>query len=274
MNTRPIAPAVIAALVAAVLLSAPVAAAPTVTCDYTASNHRVKATISGGGPITLSRDSRSRIKFNGIWCDNAATVYNTDQINVFAGDGDQIITVNTKANGGFQPGFTDEAGSSDEVEISISLGNGSADGVDLQNDGSAVHYVAGRSSGSFALLGRVNVNANEATGVDADITMIIGIEQLLLVGSDGGDTFSGAGGYGTGESYIGYMRMFGNGGPDTLIGGAAHDWIYAGAGADTLKGGGGPDYLDSKDGTGGEQVLGGPGDDTCNVDVTDLTTSC
>jgi hypothetical protein len=274
VNTRPIALAVSAALVAVVVLCAPVAAAPAVTCDYTASNHRVKATISGGGPITLSRDSRSRIKFNDIWCDNAATVYNTDQINVFGGDSDQIVTVNTKKNGGFQPGFTNESGSSDEVEISISLGNGNADGVNLQGDGSSLHYVAGRSSGSFALLGRVNFNANEATGVDADITLIVGIEQLVMVGGGGGDTFSGAGGYGTGESYIGYMRMFGNDGPDVLTGGAAHDWIYAGAGIDTIKGGAGPDYLDSKDGTGGEQVSGGGGNDTCNVDAGDLKTSC
>jgi Ca2+-binding RTX toxin-like protein len=265
-----------ATLVASVqLLSvATPAAGASVNCVYTASNHRAKVTISGGGFVTLSRDSLSRIKVNGTWCDNAATVYNTDQINVFANDGDQIVIVDTKANGGFQPGFTNEAGSSDEVEISISLGNGKADGVDLHSDGSAVHFVAGRSSGSFALLGRINFNANEATGVDADITMIVGIEQLVMVGSGGEDTFSGAGGYGTGESYIGRMRMFGNDGPDTLVGGAAADWIYAGAGADTLKGGSGPDYLDSKDGTGGEQVFGGPGNDTCNVDITDQTTSC
>jgi Ca2+-binding RTX toxin-like protein len=265
-----------ATLVASVQLlsvATPTAGA-SVNCVYTASNHRIKVTISGGGFVTLSRDSLSRIKVNGIWCDNAATVYNTDQINVFAGDGDQIVIVNTKQNGGFQPGFTNEAGSSDEVEFSISLGNGNADGVDLQSDSSSVHFVAGRSSGSFALLGRVNLNANEATGVDADMTLIVGIEQLVLVGSGGGDTFSGAGGYGTGESYTGRMRMFGNDGSDTLVGGAAADWIYAGAGADTLKGGSGADYLDSKDGTGGEQVFGGPGNDTCNVDAADLATSC
>jgi Ca2+-binding RTX toxin-like protein len=266
-----------ATLVASVqLLSvASPAAAASVTCTYTASNQRVKATISGTGYVTLERDSRSRIKAAGIWCGNAATVYNTDQINVFAGDGNQQVTVLTKQNGGFQPGFTDEPGNSDEVEISISLGNGDSDTVAVQGGDASEHYVAGRSSGSFALLGRVNVNANEATGMDGDITLILGIEQLRLYGMSGGDTLSGDGGYGTGQSFNAPMYVSGSDGSDTLIGGAAADEVYGGAGPDTLKGGAGPDYLKAMDGIqGNDAVFGGAGVDICETDPGDQETSC
>ena len=275
MNTRSIALAVSAALCAAVLLCAPVSAAPSVTCDYTASNHKVKATIHGSGYVTLGRDSMSRIKFGGIWCDNAATVYNTDQINVFAGAGDQALTVSVKANDGFQPGFTDERGSSNEVEISISLGGGDNDVVNIAGEGAADHFVAGRSSGGLGLLGRINTNADESTGLDADITLIVGIEHLTLFGNGGADTLSGAGGFGTGESYAAHMYISGVDGADILTGGAAADWIYGGPGPDTLKGGPGPDYLNTQDGVpGNDEAFGGMGADSCVTDPGDATTSC
>jgi Ca2+-binding RTX toxin-like protein len=273
--TRRIAIAVSAALAAAVLLCPSVSAAPSVTCDYIQSSHKVKATIHGSGYVTLGRDNMSRIKFSGIWCDNAATVYNTDQINVFAGDGDQALTVNVKANDGFQPGFTDERGSSNEVEISISLGGGDHDLVNIVGEGAADHFVAGRSSGSLGLLGRVNANADESSGLDADITLIVGIEQLTLFGNGGADTLSGAGGYGTGESYVAHMYISGVDGADSLTGGEAADNIYGGPGMDTLKGGPGPDYLNSQDGVqGNDEVFGGIGNDSCVTDPGDSKTSC
>jgi hypothetical protein len=275
MKIRSIALAVSAALSVTALLWTPVSAALSVTCGYTASNHRVKATITGVGYVTLARDSRSRIRVNGIWCGNAATVNNTDQINVFAGDGNQQVTVLTKQNGGLQPGFTDEPGNSDEVEISISLGNGDSDTVAIQGGDASEHYVAGRSSGSLALLGRVNVNANEATGMDGDVTLILGIEQLRLYGMGGGDTLSGDGGYGTGQSLNAPMYVSGGDGSDTLIGGAAADEVYGGAGPDTLKGGAGPDYLIAMDGIqGNDAAFGGTGVDICEIDPGDQTTSC
>jgi hypothetical protein len=264
------------ALVATFLLVPPVAQASSVTCTYSASDHKVKATLTGPGYNTLSRDATSRIKVNGVWCGNAATVYNTDLIKVFAGDGGQALTVNTKGNGGFQPGFTDEPGYSDEVEISISLGGGDNDVVTIQGgESTSDHFVAGRSSGGFALLGRVNFNADEATGVDADVTLVLGIETLSFFGGGGGDTMSGTGGYGTGESYNAHMDINGGDGPDTLTGGAADDSIFGGAGADALKGGPGPDYLNTHDGVqGNDTAQGGNGADTCITDPGDSKTSC
>jgi hypothetical protein len=250
------------------------AAAASVTCSYNANQHKVTATLTGNGYYTLGRDSMSRIKVGNIWCGNAATVYNTDHIYVFAGDGDQALSLNVKANGGFQPGFTDERGSSNEVEISVNLGGGDNDVVSIVGQGASDHFVAGRSSGGFALLGRVNVNANESTGLDADITLVIGVEQLTLFGNGGADTLSGAGGFGTGESYPANLYINGVDGADILTGGAADDWIIGGAGLDVLKGGPGPDYLNSQDGAGGDQVFGGLGNDTCTVDPGDSTTSC
>jgi hypothetical protein len=265
-----------ATLVASVQLmsvAAPAAAA-SVTCTYSASQHKVTATLTGNGYYPLGRDTMSRIKVGTIWCGNAATVYNTDHIYVFAGDGDQAVSLDVKANGGFQHGFTDERGSSDEVEISINLGGGDNDVVSIIGQGADDHFVAGRSSGGFGLLGRVNVNANESTGLDADITLVIGVEYLTLYGNGGADTLSGAGGFGTGESYIAKMSINGVGGADILTGGAAADWLIGGDGPDVLKGGPGPDNLNSQDGAGGDQVFGGGGNDTCTVDPGDQTTSC
>lgn len=261
--------AIVGALVGLLAGAAPAGAA-TASCDYTASNHKLKIVLSGSGTKTLSRAADGKILIGTFWCDSA-TVTNTDKIVVLAGENSQFLTIDL-ANGGFKPGFTNEAGSSDEIEISISLGGGSDD-LYIKGTDNSENIVVGKSSG-FAVLGRVNLNAGESTGVDADVTLIIGIEGVVVFGYGAADTISGGGGAGTGDAFASFMRIEGGNGPDDLTGSSVHDTIYGDAGLDVLKGLGGNDELDATDGAGGDQIFGGKGVDDCLIDPGDQVTGC
>lgn len=228
-----------------VYISPPAIAAPTVTCDWTATGHKVKVSISGTGDTRVARSASGRINVNGIWCDGIATVTNTDKITVLAGAGDQSLTLYLD-NGGFQPGFTPEIGDSQEIEISVSLGGGASDTLRVFGSSGADHVIAGKSSG-FGAIGRINLNTDELDGIDADLTLIVGIEFVRLFGFNGADAISAAGGGGTGAAAEFSVQIVGGDGPDVLTGGAAHDYVIGGGGGDVLKGGAGPDTLDAKD---------------------------
>jgi Ca2+-binding RTX toxin-like protein len=263
--------ALAATLMASVqLVSAPEPAAAATTCDYTASNHKVRVVLSGGGGW-ISRSIGDHIMVNNVWCDGVATVYNTNTIVVLGGAGTQILGIHLDY-GGFKPGFTNEPGTSDEIEISVSLG-GDSDSLNIRGSGVGDNIVVGKSSG-FAVLGRMNLNAYETTGVDADLTLIVGIEEIVLYGKGGNDTISGAGGAGTGDAATHMLKIAGDDGADTLTGGAVGDKIGGGQGTDVMKGGAGPDWLDAQDGAGGDSVYGGTGADTCVLDAGDSATSC
>ena len=268
--------ATLAAMTTLGLGVAPASAAISWTCDYTASNHQVRLTLSGSGLVLVARDG-SRITVDFTWCESKATVFNTDQIVILAGDGDQHVAIQLFAVGssdtGFQPGHTDEPGSSDEIEIAVSLGGGN-DKLSISSSDDPDNIVLGRSSGRF-VMGAINLNAQEATGVDNDLKMTFGIETVEVAGRGGNDKVSAAGGFGTGERFGYAVRLIGGDGNDNLTGGAAGDYLSGGYGNDTLKGGPGPDYLDSSDGvSGNDTVQGGTGFDTCDTDAGDSRTSC
>ena len=246
------------------------ASAATASCEYTGSNHKLKITISGTGVKTLSRARNGNIFVDAAWC-GRATVTNTDRIIVLAGASSQFLNIDLN-NGGFKPGFTNEPGSSDEIEISISLG-GNSDDVYITGTDNSDNIVVGKSSGYF-VLGRINFNAAEATGVDADVTLILGIENVTVFGHGGADTISGGGGAGTGDTFALFMRIEGGNGPDDLTGSSVHDTIYGDAGLDVLYGLAGADELDATDGAGGDQIFGGKGVDNCLADPGDTVTNC
>lgn len=262
--------ALVATLVASLqLVSAPMPAAAATSCDYNPSNHKVKVNANAGGYI--KRSITGNIIVNGVWCGGVATVDNTDTIVVLAGAGTQIFSIYLDYSG-FRPGYTDEPGNSDEIEMSVSLGGGT-DSLNIIGSGAADNIVVGKSSG-LAVLGKLNLNATESRGVDADLTLIVGIEEVVIYGKDGADTISGAGGAGTGEPANFTLKLAGDDGADILTGGAVGDKIAGGPGADVMKGGAGPDWLDAQDGTGGDSVFGGTGADTCLLDAGDTATSC
>lgn len=267
----------------------PVAVASSWTCDYFPSTDRVRVVITGSGQTSVLENG-GQIWVNSTWCDNVATITNTDRISILAGAGDQELNINWNGQG-FRPGVTNEAGDSDEIEFSISLGPGTDElYISLPSIPDTVR--AGKSSGAY-VAGRVNLNAAETTGVDADITLVVGIEGVSINGSGGNDILSGAGGAGTGDAFTIPLTLYGHIGNDTvtggtasdtlegadgndiLTGGASGDDINGGPGSDTLKGGSGPDVLYAVDGVlGNDEVYGGTGVDTCLADRGDLKTSC
>jgi Ca2+-binding RTX toxin-like protein len=252
----------------------PVVGAPpaSVTCDFVHSNHKVKLTLEGSGTILVARGTDGNIYVNGVWCDDEANVFNTDKITILAGEGDQTVVL-LLGDGGFKPGYTDEQWSSDEIEFAISLGGGNADILDIRGSEVADYIRAGTSSG-FAM-GALNLNAKESRGVDADVTMIIGIEHVYIFGLAGVDTISGNGGAGTGDPAEFRLFISGMDNPDFLTGGAASDLIVGGNGGDLIKGGAGPDFLNGKDGVeGNDELRGGPDDDNCQADQGDTLISC
>lgn len=128
-----------------------------------------------------SRDAAGRILVDGAWCDNDATVQNTDRIAIFAGYGDQGVDLWLR-EGGFKPGLTNEAGNSDEIEIAVSLGGG-ADRLSFTgNDQAADNLRFGASSGPY-VVGGANLNAGESTGVDEDLFTIVGTEHVSVYGN-------------------------------------------------------------------------------------------
>lgn len=112
----------------------------------------------------------------------------------------------------------------------------------------------------------VNLNADEADGIDADVTMN-GVTSLYLSRGGHDNTIIGSGGGATPDVPVGVpMEVTGNlGGNDLIIGGSADDRLYGLAGLDLIDGGGGNDLIIGDGGaptpTDGDMLTGGPGRD-------------
>jgi hypothetical protein len=68
-------------------------------------------------------------------------------------------------------------------------------------------------------------------------------------------------------------RLTGRKGKDKLGGGGGNDFVKGGKGKDKHKGGAGNDSLDAVDRRADKSVSGGPGNDTCRIDMADLAVS-
>jgi Ca2+-binding RTX toxin-like protein len=88
------------------------------SCSFDAGTATVTAVIGSGDNATLIRNG-SAIDFDGAPC-GAATVTNTDQINISAPDPNTAETLTiSEAQGTFAPGKTPEPDGSDEIEIGV-----------------------------------------------------------------------------------------------------------------------------------------------------------
>jgi Ca2+-binding RTX toxin-like protein len=210
------------------------------TCTFDKQQAIVTVTVTGG---LIMRVNGGTIELGGVPCTTgggvAATVTNTDTINVTGDGNDQLFPIGLELP--FAPGKTDEPGGSDEIEWSIDLGGGD-DLLDLfgADTGDAIQISAAD----------MNLNADETT-LDSDGTFA-GVESLAVFAGHGDDVVDATG-------FAGDAELHGSDGSDTVTGGSGPDRIYGEDGDDTLAGGLGNDSLD--DGAGDDSSNGGSGDD-------------
>ena len=251
----------------------PSAAGGQVSCTYTPGNARVRVEMTGFVGAKIGRDPFGAIYVTGTSSCDGATVQNTDSIYVIGDDGNQNANIDMR-NGGLKPGLTNEPGTSDEIEIVLFL-NAGTDSLTISGSDQAENIRFGRPASGF-VVGNVNLNAGEATGVDADLILQAGTENVGVSAEGGADTVSGLGGAGTGQEFTLRMSLHGNNGGDKLTGGAAGDALWGDDGGDTLKGRGANDYLDTEDGISGNDTADGGGgrNDICITDAGDTQISC
>ena len=176
-----------------------------------------------------------------------ATVYNTDQINVYVKGGEVTFTIDQTA-GAFEPGaMTTEPLGAPEIEFEV---DGGEPGATLRVLGTSFEdSIVLRDDTSYD-----DVNLYD-TGIDLNgdgDSDIVGYDlgSYQIFGGEGGDTVDGTG------SSIGIKSFYGGLGNDTLAGSPGNDALFGDSGADSLQGGPGNDSMD-----------GGSGIDTADFSV-------
>jgi hypothetical protein len=255
------------------------------SCTYDSTSHTVTATLTSatrgrlvvgpGGAIQSGDDAGTTATSCGT-----ATVTNTNTINVTGySDAEQVII--DLRGGAFAPGFTAESGSSSEIEFNINLGSvpsswaaAATERLVIVGGNGADHVSVVCATAVTCGNRRVNLNADETTGVDFDVTLAgtgfgsPGVEFDLGDGNDTIDTDP------PGSVQAAFpLTEIGGAGADLLEGGAGPDTIIGGAGADTIHAGPGDDQVNADDGT-ADSVDCGPGVDVASLDSSDSSTGC
>jgi RTX calcium-binding nonapeptide repeat (4 copies) len=256
------------AIAAMFAIPAVVAASGTATCDYNATSHEVTVAITGDVMPYLGRDTAGHITLNNAWCDNAATVTNTDSVIVTGDVASQGISIGL-ANKGFKPGRTDEAGKSDEIEFTINLGGGTMDTLTFVGTDAVNKIDLGQNNSQFGIVRRINLNAGETTGIDSDVA-VINVEKVTVITYGGNDVVRARGKAGTGpDAFSLPLWVYGGPGDDIIKGGEAADHLYGDQGKDKVWGFGNGDSVVLNDGEGGDVGYGGAGIDDCIYDPGD-----
>jgi RTX calcium-binding nonapeptide repeat (4 copies) len=254
----------IVALAAMIAIPSPVAAS--LGCSYDPTTHRMTVSIGGPNSYDLTRNTIGQILIDGSGC--GATVTNTDLIVVNGDAGSQGIGIDLN-NGGFSPGFTDEPGTSDEIEFAIKLGGGNADEVTIIGTDNVDRIDLGQTATARGVVQRINLNSGETTGIDWDVAMI-GVEKVTVKGNKGADVIRARGQADSGPNPFGLPLVIrGGSGDDIIKGGDAGDQLWGDAGKDQIWGYGGADTIRMDDGTGGDVGYGGTGADTVMKDAGD-----
>jgi Ca2+-binding RTX toxin-like protein len=254
------------------LLIPAAASADTATCTYNAATHTAAVAVTSDTGLAASMGIRQSdgdlLVQSGLGSTpcGAATRTNTDTITV--------TSVNAAIHGSifrvamsvpFTPGFTDEPGSSDEIEMSFDFSSGGRWYLTPTGAGSSMPF-------NLALGGnQLNLNAGETDGIDPDAA-VNGAFTVFVEGSLAGDTVLGNGAAGTsGTAFATRMVVSSGPGPDFIVGGKRADDLSGGLDADRILGGKGKDYLKGEGGidalfgnSGNDKLLGGPGKDRLN----------
>lgn len=253
------------------VLPASRASADQASCSFSPAAHTATITVtSGTGPAAwISIRSSDGALIVGSSAGSgpcaAATRNNLDSI--------VVNSVNAATTGSlfyvypgvpFAPGFTDEPGSSDEIEMAFNLSSGGRWYLGLAAAGTATPLDL--SLGGNA----INLNRSEPDGIDADAT-VTGIAYVYLLGSTGPDVVTAGGGPGTPGPFTTPVIASSGPGADLLVGGSRADDLSGGLDPDRIFGGKGKDDLKGEDGidrlfgqAGADKRLGGRAKDLVN----------
>jgi hypothetical protein len=210
----------LAALVPTLVVIGALPAGAQATCSFDEPTGVVTITVASNLPATVVR-STDAIHLDGQAC-GTATVANTDLIRVTGpgGGSEEIFTIDL-SGGPFAPGLTTESDADAEIEFEVTLGAAST-----------LRIAGGTGDESFTV-GSAGINLNAVEGTDDVDVTVTGGPAIELLGREGTDTLSVAGGDGTGEAVSGVL-VDGGAGDDTLIGLIGGSDLVGGDGADTL----------------------------------------
>jgi len=197
------------------------------------------AFVSGTGIATVSvadtevaviskRVVDNAILVNGVAC-STATAANIRRINIVETAAGAQTVILDFINGTFA------TGSATSVGIDVDLGAGGIDALKIR----------GSVNADAIAFGATGIAINTDTSKDISFA---NVESFVVSLGAGADTFTGAGGFGTGMAYLGALTVYGGAGNDVLTGGGGADSISGDEDNDTLAGGAGADLLYGNDG--------------------------
>lgn len=260
------------------------AAADDATCSYSPSSRTITVTVMPGenfAPSLLPDGSGNLLisDADGTGGSCGGTVDNTDTVVINNSSTTQplVFPFYLGLREPLGPGFSNESGSSDEIEFVVDFGPGGKLGLQ-----SAYSTTDPGTGPVYVTIGadQINLNAGEQDGIDADVTLT-GVTEVQVYTGAFDDRIIGSGGSGTpatptsipifaSPGFDGSDTIIGGDGADRLFGQEGADYIDGAAGDDVVQGGGGnyPD-LDLGDilfgGLGKDTMDGHAGDDTIDA---------
>jgi Ca2+-binding RTX toxin-like protein len=203
---------VAAALLAGGMLWPATPASAAVTCQLSAGTLTLMITGTSNGATIFESGSFTIFGPEGqVTCSGGnPTTTNTNQINITNASSSGSPYVNLSNIPYRDPG-------GDEVDVSVTMGPGTADGLTTNLDPSGDMRIG--SAG-------INTNARENAN-DVDITFT-GAEQFQFNGTVGNEVIGGHGGEGTGGPFSSPFTSFAMEGNDQLTGGSGDDHLIGG----------------------------------------------
>jgi Ca2+-binding RTX toxin-like protein len=214
------------------------------TCTFVAKDGAVTIALdtSAQTVVVAKRAVDSLLVINGVadCTDSVSSAVSTVStktiktiaITAAAASADQNVVLDFLA-GTFAVGAKGKAG----ITIKLDADGSGGDTVAVRGTSAKDAFAAGATG---VLAGSTGFAINNDTYGDIDL---VGVEHLSVSLAAGDDTFTGAGGFGTGNAFPTALTVFGGADKDTLTGGAGADSINGGAGDDVLAGGLGADKI-------------------------------
>lgn len=210
--------------------------------------------LTGGGFVTILQEPNGKGVRAAIYDNYGAVVKPIFEIATGAGWGDRDAQVVALDDGGFYVAWRHN----ERNKVSVEGARYSASGELI---GEITEITNGRYLDDLSVTndGRIVVVFAED---DSFYQTILDPRDKTISGSNDSDVIT---------SRVDGAEVFGLGGEDTLIGGAAADTLVGGAGVDVIRGGGGNDVVRVSEGEAGDTIDGGSGKDL--LDLAGLATN-